>query len=146
MTHEQFANGPDELVLRECKVAHQVLVTMLLDHRRVSKDDLSQLCARRWNVELGLRNLKTTTGMNVLRCQTPQMNDKQLWVHLLALNVIRLLMAPAASNAGYAQPELQAHRATVDAVDGVRSVRHTPQWATVRADRAMLGWSSARSH
>ena len=55
--------------------------------------------ARRWNVELDLRNLKTTTGMDVLRCQTPQMNDKQLWVHLLAYNVIRLLMAQAASNA-----------------------------------------------
>ena len=53
----------------------------------------------RWNVELDLRNLKTTTGMDVLRCQTPQMNDKQLWVHLLAYNVIRLHMAQAASNA-----------------------------------------------
>ena len=77
MTHEQYANAPDEIVLRECKVAHQVLVTTLRDHRRVSKDDLSQLYARRWNVELDLRNLKTTTGMDVLRCQTPQMNDKQ---------------------------------------------------------------------
>jgi len=42
-----------------------VLVTTLLDHRRVSKDDLRQFCARRWNVELDLRNLKTTTGMYV---------------------------------------------------------------------------------
>ena len=99
MAPEQYANAPDELVLRECKVAHQVLVTTLLDHRRVSKDDLSQLYARRWNVELDLRNLKTTTGMDVLRCQTPQMADKQLWVHLLAYNVIRLLMAQAASHA-----------------------------------------------
>ena len=38
--------------------------------------------------------------MDVLNCQTPQMNEKQLWVHLLAYNVIRLLMAQAASNAG----------------------------------------------
>jgi ribosomal protein L20 len=53
----------------------------LLDHRRISKDDLRQLYARRWNVELDLRNLKTSTGMDVLRCQTPQMNDKPLWVH-----------------------------------------------------------------
>jgi hypothetical protein len=100
MTREQYAQFPDEITLREVKVAHQVLVTTLLDHRRVSKDDLSQLYARRWNVELDLRNLKTTTGMDVLSCQTPEMNDKQLWVHLLAYNVIRLLMAQAASNAG----------------------------------------------
>ena len=69
------------ITLREVKVAHQVLVTTRLDHRRVSKDDLSVLCGRRWNVELDLRNLKTTTGMDILSCQTPQMNEKQLWVH-----------------------------------------------------------------
>ena len=44
--------------------------------------------------------------MDVLRCQTPQMNDKQLWVHLLAYNVIRLLMAQAASYAGVDPREL----------------------------------------
>ena len=45
-------------------------------------------------------------GMDVLDCQTPQMNEKQLWVHLLAYNVIRLLMAQAASNAGVDLREL----------------------------------------
>ena len=100
MTPEQYARFPNELTVREVKVAHRVLVTTLLDHRQVSKDDLSALYTRRWNVELDLRNLKTTTGMDVLSCQTPQMNEKQLWVHLLAYNVIRLLMAQAASNAG----------------------------------------------
>lgn len=100
MTPEQYADAPEELELRECKVHHQVLVTTLREHRRIGKDDLSQLYARRWNVELDLRNLKTTTGMDVLRCQTPEMNAKQLWAHLLAYNVIRLLMAQAASKAG----------------------------------------------
>lgn len=106
MTSGQYAHFPDELTVREVKVAHQVLVTTLLDHRRVSKDDLSELYARRWNVELDLRNLKTTTGMDVLSCQTPQMNEKQLWVHLLAYNVIRLLMAQAACHAGIDPREL----------------------------------------
>ena len=106
MTPEQYANAPQEIMLRECKVGHRVLVTTLRDHRRVSKDDLSHLYARRWNVELDLRNLKTTTGMDVLRCQTPEMNDKQLWAHLLAYNVIRWLMAQAASNAGVDPREL----------------------------------------
>jgi len=99
MTPEQYDDAPDAITLREVKVAHQVLVTTLLDHRRVSKADLSVLYGRRWNVELDLRNLKTTTGMDILSCQTPQMNEKQLWVHLLAYNVIRLLMAQAACNA-----------------------------------------------
>ena len=100
MTPEQYAQAPEELVLREVKVGHRVLVTTLVNHRGVSKSDLSALYARRWNIELDLRNLKTTCAMDVLRCQTPQMNDKQLWVHLLAYNVIRLLMARAARHAG----------------------------------------------
>ena len=99
MTPEQYANAPDAITLREVKVGHQVLVTTLLDHRRVGKADLSALYARRWNVELDLRNLKTTMGMDVLSCQTPTMNNKELWVHLLAYNVIRLLIAQAARNA-----------------------------------------------
>lgn len=106
MTPEQYAHFPNELTVREVKVDHQILVTTLLDHRKVSKLDLSALYARRWNVELDLRNLKTTTGMDVLSCQTPQMNEKQLWVHLLAYNVIRLLMAQAACNAGVDPREL----------------------------------------
>jgi len=106
MTPEQYARFPAEITLREVKVAHQVLVTTLLEHRKVTKDDLSTLYARRWNVELDLCNLKTTTGMDVLSCQTPQMNEKQLWVHLLAYNVIRLLMAQAACNAGIDPREL----------------------------------------
>ena len=106
MTPEQYANAPNEICLREVKVAHQVLVTTLLNPREVDKNELSALYARRWNIELDLRNLKTTTGMDVLRCQTPQMNEKQLWVHLLAYNVIRLLMAQAASHAGLDPREL----------------------------------------
>ena len=100
MTPEQYARLPEDIMVREAKVGHQVLVTTMLNARDLSKADLSALYARRWNVELDLRNLKTTTGMDVLSCQTPQMNEKQLWVHLLAYNVIRLLMAQAAHNAG----------------------------------------------
>lgn len=99
MTHEQYAGLPGELELRETKVKHQVLVTTLRDHRRIDKQALSDLYARRWNVELDLRSLKTTMGMETLHCQTPEMNEKELWVHLLAYNLIRLLMAQAASMA-----------------------------------------------
>jgi hypothetical protein len=106
MSPEQDEGFPDELTVREVRVAHQVLVTTMLDYRKVSKDDFCALYAQRWNVELDLRNLKTTTSMDVLSCQTPQMNKKQLWVHLLAYNVIRLLMAQAACNAGIDPREL----------------------------------------
>ena len=66
--------------------------TVDAQYRQVAKHDLSALYARRWNVALDLRNLKTTTGLYVLSCQTPQMNEKQLSVHLLAYNARRLLI------------------------------------------------------
>lgn len=100
MTREEYKAFPDEIELRETRVRHQVLVTTLTDHRRVDKRELGELYARRWNVELDLRSLKTTMGMETLHCQTPEMNEKELWVHLLAYNLIRLLMAQAASMAG----------------------------------------------
>lgn len=100
MTPEQYARMPKELMLREAKVGHQVLVSTMLSARDLGKAELSALYARRWNVELDLRNLKTTMGMDVLGCQTPEMNEKQLWVHLLAYNVIRMLMAQAAAIEG----------------------------------------------
>lgn len=100
MTLEQYREFPKQLQMRETKTDHQVLVTTMLDHRRTTKAELADLYARRWNVELDLRNIKTTMGMEALHCLTPEMNEKELWVHLLAYNLIRLLMAQAASNAG----------------------------------------------
>ena len=99
MTPEQFAAFPEQLTVREVKVEGRILVTTMLDHRHVSKDELAELYGQRWNVELDLRNLKTTLGMEVLSCQTPQMNEKEFWVHLLAYNLIRMLMAQAAASA-----------------------------------------------
>ncbi|MHB8551731.1 MAG: IS4 family transposase [Acidiferrobacterales bacterium] len=100
MSAEQYAEFPDELTVREVSVDGQILVTTLLNPRQVRKNALDELYARRWNVELDLRNIKTTLGVEVLRCLTPRMVEKELWVHLLAYNLIRLLMAQAALDAG----------------------------------------------
>ena len=99
MSVQQYEAFAEELTVREVKVDGQVLVTTLLNPRRVRKSELDQLYARRWSVELDLRNIKTTLGVEVLRCLTPPMVEKELWVHLLAYNVIRLLMAQAAQQA-----------------------------------------------
>jgi hypothetical protein len=100
MTPEQYGSFPDTLTVRELKAHGRVLVTTMLNARQVPKGELFDLYTHRWHVELDLRNIKTTLGMEVLRCQTPQMVEKELWVHLLAYNVVRLLMAQAAWQAG----------------------------------------------
>jgi hypothetical protein len=99
MTAEQYESYPAELTLRETKVRKKVLVTSFLKPREVSKRELGKLFLQRWNVELDLRNIKTTLGMEIFSCKTPQMCKKELWVYMLAYNLIRLLMAQAAAYA-----------------------------------------------
>jgi len=70
------------------------------------KGELNHLYQRRWNVELDVRNIKATLGMEVLRCRTPVMAQKVVWVHLLEYNLIRLLIAQAAFTAGVHPREL----------------------------------------
>lgn len=72
------------------------MVTTFLAPKDTPKSVLKALYCQRWNVELDLRNIKTTLGMEPLRCKTPEMALKELWVYLLAYNLIRLLMAQAA--------------------------------------------------
>jgi hypothetical protein len=47
-------------------------------------------------VELDLRNIKTSLRLDDLRGKTPQMVRREIWVHWLAYNLIRKVMAQAA--------------------------------------------------
>lgn len=85
MSPQQYRAFPKELTVQELKVDGQVLVTTMVNAQAVRKGELSALYARRWHVELDLRNLKTTLGLDVLRCLTPQMLEKELWVYLAGL-------------------------------------------------------------
>ena len=96
MTREQYNLFPDTLTLREAKTNKKVIVTSLLCDKKTSKKDLNSLYYQRWHVELDLRNIKTTLGMEVLSCKTPEMNLKEMWTYFLAYNLIRLIMAETA--------------------------------------------------
>ncbi|HET9679931.1 MAG TPA: IS4 family transposase [Gammaproteobacteria bacterium] len=97
MPQAQYDAAPDSLTLRELKVGGKILVTSMTCAKGTPKPALKALYRSRWHVELDLRSIKTTLGMEVLRCRTPEMNEKEMWVYLLAYNLIRLLMADAAS-------------------------------------------------
>ena len=100
MTWEEFRAYPRHVQVREVRIGGRILVTSMLDENELCKQELSELYAYRWNVELDLRNIKTTLGMDILRCRTPEMVEKELWVGLLAYNMIRVLMAEGAQQAG----------------------------------------------
>ncbi len=74
-----------------------VVVTTLLDPEETTKEDLAQLFRARWNQELDLRSIKSTMQMDMLRCKTPELVRKEIWTHILANNLIRTVMAQAAS-------------------------------------------------
>ena len=96
MSRTQYDALPTSLTLREVKVGHKILITTLLSSKAAPKSELKALYKRRWEIEVDLRNIKTTLGMETLSCKTPEMNEKEIWVYFLAYNLIRLLMAQAA--------------------------------------------------
>lgn len=105
LPQEIYDQLPETLTIREVRYALQpkgyrtqqvTLATTLLDPKAYPKDDLTELFGLRWSVELDLRHLKTTMGMDVLTTQTPQMVRKEIFCHLLAYNLIRSMMWDAA--------------------------------------------------
>jgi len=110
-SREEWEQLPEELTLRQIKVtvpypgfrvSHFYIVTTLLDAVRYPAEELADLYFQRWDVELFFRDIKTTMGMDVLRCQTPEMIQKEVLMHLIAYNCIRQLMAEAAKAADLA--------------------------------------------
>ncbi len=96
MTKEDYDQAPDILKVRELQTGGKILVTTLLCAKNVPKAALKLLYRSRWHVELDLRNIKATLGLGVLSCKTPAMAEKEIWVYLLAYNLIRMIMAQAA--------------------------------------------------
>jgi hypothetical protein len=96
MSQYEYDQAPPTLTVREFQAGGKILVTTFLCPKENPKRVLLALYRQRWNAELDLRNIKTTLGMEHLRCKTPEMARKELWVYLLAYNLIRLLMAQAA--------------------------------------------------
>lgn len=96
MTPAQYAQAPESLTVRELATGGKMLVTTLLCPKQTSPTDLKALYRERWHVELDFRHIKTTLGMERLSCKTPAMAQKEIWIYLLAYNLIRLMMAQAA--------------------------------------------------
>lgn len=96
MAQADYDQAPDTLKVRELHAGGKILVTTLLCPKQTPKPALKALYRDRWHVELDLRTIKTTLGLEMLSCKTPGMAEKEIWVYLLAYNLIRLIMAQAA--------------------------------------------------
>ena len=128
MDEETYAQIPNEMKIRElrCKVQQPgfrvnelVLVTTMLDAEEYTKEELAGLFIQRWNIELDLRSVKAVMQMDVLRCKSPEMVEKEIWMHLLAYNVIRGVAAKAAE-AHDKQPRLLSFKGTLQTMNAFR--------------------------
>jgi hypothetical protein len=91
------------------------LITTLLDPELYPAAELAQLYARRWRIELWFRDIKTSMGMEVLRCLSPKMVHKELEMFFIAYNLIRCLMVEAAKTHAVSIDRL-SFKGTVDSV------------------------------
>jgi hypothetical protein len=76
------------------------VATTLLDPIETPADEIRALYRDRWTAELNLRSLKTALGMDVLRGKSVDVVSKEITMHLVAYNLIRLLMWQAATQHG----------------------------------------------
>ncbi|WP_199755763.1 transposase [Chroococcidiopsis cubana] len=101
LSKDEFLALPPSITVREIyyyivipgfRTGRVSLITTLLDRATYSTLEIVGLYGKRWDVELNLRHLKTSLGMDVLRCKTPSMIRKEIYAYLMAYNLLRSLM------------------------------------------------------
>jgi hypothetical protein len=135
MAAETYAQIPEGLTVRELRITvdqpgfrvnELVLVTTLLDAAVYAKREVAQLFLQRWNIELDFRSIKCVLQMDVVRCQTPEMVRKEIWMHLLAYNLIRGVMVDGAAAHGKAP----RHLSFKGALQTMTAFQDALRWAT----------------
>ena len=105
MSKEDYEQVPKTITIREIKISADkpgfraepvIITTSMLNSKVVSKFELAELYNRRWNIELDLRNVKTTMNLDMLTCKTPAMIRKEIKIAILSYNLIRLMIVQAA--------------------------------------------------
>jgi Transposase DDE domain len=108
MTGEEYRCYPKELLMRQVTVDARGeenragvfrVVTTILD-ASIDGGQIGDLYERRWSGEVDIRAIKATMQMDILRCKSPEMVEKEIWAHLLAYNLLRTVMAVAAAGVG----------------------------------------------
>jgi hypothetical protein len=114
-----------------------VLVTTLLDDKAYPDEAIAALYRRRWAVELCFRDIKTTLGLDVLRCQSPELVEKEIWLQAMAYNLVRALMLEAAWTHG-ADLDRLSFKGTVDTLRQWTPLLAPSMFAFKRARKELL--------
>jgi hypothetical protein len=104
-SEEEFAALPATLTLRLIRLRvgtpgfrtkSVLLVTTLVDPIACPADEIRELYGQRWQVELHFQQIKTYLGMDVLRCKSPELIEREALMHQVAYNLVRSLMQRSA--------------------------------------------------
>jgi hypothetical protein len=88
-------------------------------------------------VELFFRDIKTTLGLDVLRCCSPALVDKAVWMQVFAYNLVRALMLESAWT--YAVPlDRLSFKGTVDTLRQWTPLYAPSMFAFKRARQELL--------
>jgi len=105
LSEHEWAQLPEKITVRVIRVQvsqkgyrtrELTLVTTLLDPALYPAEEIAQAYLRRWRLEMCLDDLKTTLGMDRLRCKSPAMVHREIFALLIAHNLTRCIMAEAA--------------------------------------------------
>jgi hypothetical protein len=115
MDQETYELMPETLTLRQIDVNVTEegfrtktfsVVTTLLDTEDYPRIDIASLYRKRWLAEVDILAIKESLGMDILRCKSPEMVRKEIWIHLLEYNLIRKIMLQAAVSADLSPSQL----------------------------------------
>jgi hypothetical protein len=130
MDEATYATLPEALSVRALRVTvgkpgyrvqELALATTLADGAAYAKEEVADLYHGRWHAELDLRSIKGFLGMEMLRGRAPAMARQELWVHLLAYNLIRKVQAQAGVAQGLS-PRSLSFAGTLQALQACRWV------------------------
>ena len=76
------------------------IATTMMDRKVYCAAWIGSVYQSRWLVELDIRSIKCSLGMDILRAKTPEMVHTELWSCLLAYNLIRLKMLQSCASSG----------------------------------------------
>jgi len=128
----RWENFPEKLTLRlisfqgrdrdgKRKTFH--LLTSLTDMETYGAESIAYLYWRRWQIELGFRDMKVTLGMDRLRTKSPEMVRKDISLFVIAYNLVRYLHLNVSILYGFPVERLSV-KGTVDTVLRIAPTAH----------------------
>ncbi len=101
MSKEEYAQMPKQIEIRLVDIVIDqpgfrskkfTIATTMLQREVFTRDWLMSVYRSRWLVELDIRAIKCSLGMDIVRAKTPAMVQTEIWSCLLAYNLIRMKM------------------------------------------------------